>query len=108
MSLFEAAADVDSGVIYAQDALSLDGSELVQELRRKVVDATHRLCNFFLDSFPDIVSTGKDQVGDATYYSRRRPADSQIDPSIPLLSQFNLFRVTSILNIKLEIFNCPF
>ena len=39
------------------------------------------------------MAAAKPEVGIASHYRRRKPADSQLDPSFSLAEQFNLFRV---------------
>lgn len=93
VTLFEAAAELDSGPIYLQQTLALDGHELVDELRLKQAAATVSLCNAFLDRYPEIAATGRAQRGEPSYYRRRRPEDSRLDATLPLESQFDLLRV---------------
>lgn len=40
-----------------------------------------------------MISQAKPQQGEASYYPRRRPADSQLDPQRTLAEQMNLLRV---------------
>jgi methionyl-tRNA formyltransferase len=91
VTLFEAAESVDSGAIYGQTAITLSGTELVDELRQKQAEATFRLCQEFIQAYPAV--TGKPQTGKPSYYARRRPADSQLDPHKTLAEQFDLLRV---------------
>jgi len=93
VSLLAAEDPVDSGNVFLQTEIDLDGTELVGDLRQRIAEATRRLCRQFLDAFPDILAHGRPQAGDPTWYSRRRPADSELDPAQPLESQFNLLRV---------------
>jgi UDP-2,4-diacetamido-2,4,6-trideoxy-beta-L-altropyranose hydrolase len=92
VTLFEAADSVDSGPVYGQERISLDGSELISELRAHVAKATTALCSAFVDSYPNVAETGVPQAGQPTFYRRRRPVDSRIDIDRPLRDQFNLLR----------------
>lgn len=94
VTLFEAAAAVDSGPIYLQERIQFDGTELVDDLRRLQAAATIRLCRAFLADYPRILETARAQEGQPTYYRRRRPADGQLNPDVPLREQFNLLRVS--------------
>jgi methionyl-tRNA formyltransferase len=80
---------VDSGDIYAQEVLSLDGSELADEINSKLFETKCALVKKIAqgDYSP------KAQEGDATYYKRRTPADSELDPKKTIAEQFNLLRI---------------
>lgn len=93
VTLIEATDDVDSGPVYAQRWIALEGHELIDELRAAQAEATHALCRAFVDDYPDSAAQGREQIGEATYYPRRRPADSELDPHSSLAEQFNQLRV---------------
>lgn len=93
VTLFEAAEHVDSGPIYLQRRFGLEGNELIDELREKLAKITVELCCGFVQSYPKIVLSGKEQRGEATYYPRRGPADSRLDPEKTIAAQFDLLRV---------------
>lgn len=92
ITLFEAAEAVDSGLIYKQVEMVFSGLELIDELRGAVSQATQTLCRYFMREYPGVVSTGTPQMGEPTFYVRRRPRDSRIDIDRPLREQFNLLR----------------
>ncbi len=94
VTLFEAAQTVDSGVIYLQEWIKLDGDELVADLRRIQADATFRLCRSLVAHYPQSVNKTRPQTGEPTYYRRRRPSDGQLDPDQSLRDQFSLLRVS--------------
>ncbi len=91
ITLFEAAESVDSGVVYAQSSIVLNGHELVDELREKQGAATIALALSFVRKYPH--AKGKKQSGKATYYPKRTPRDSELDPKKTIASQFDLLRV---------------
>ncbi len=91
-SLLEAAEEVDSGTIYVQEKCSLSGTELVGELRDFQVRMTLSLCLKFLSCYPQSLSYGRAQVGDGTWYPRRGPEDSVLDPERTIADQFDLLR----------------
>ena len=93
VTLFEAAERIDSGPIYAQRWLEFDGHELIDDLRAAQAMATHALCRWYVDHYPDSAAQPRDQQGAETLYPRRRPQDSRLDPERPLVEQFNLLRV---------------
>ena len=73
--------------------IELDSTELVDEWRVKQATATFDLCLDWFDRYHKVVNNAKNQIGETTYYSRRRPADSEINPDLSIASQFNLLRV---------------
>lgn len=93
VSLIEAVDAVDAGCIYDQETIKLNGTELVDELRAHQAAATLRLCRNFVARYPFSLSAARVQEGEPTYYPRRRPPDSQLDPDKTLRQQFNLLRV---------------
>ena len=91
ITLFEAINEVDSGVIYEQDVILLEGHELIEEIRLKQWCATKNLILKFIEKYPFIKSS--EQVGDSTYYKRRNESNSQVDVEKSIAEQFNLLRI---------------
>ena len=63
-----------------------------------------RLCRRFVNDYPDVVTQGADQVGEESFYPRRRPEDSD-DPHKSIAEQFNLFSVLSTTSVTRHIFD---
>ena len=93
VSLFETGPRVDAGPIYLQTWITLDGTELVEELRACQADATITLCREWINRYPSIVAEGRPQAGGGTIYRRRTPKDSELDLNKTLGEQFSLLRV---------------
>lgn len=91
--LFEAAEKVDSGVVYLKETMHFKGTELVEELRAIQADATFKLCLEFIDNYSDIIDKAVSQEGESSYYHRRTPEDSRLNPDKTIREQFNLLRV---------------
>lgn len=91
--LFEATESVDSGIIYLQDKMSFTGYELIDDLRKVQAETSIRMCHEFVERYPEIVVEGKEQQGEPTFYIRRTPKDSRLDPDRTIREQFNLLRV---------------
>lgn len=91
VTLFEAAKEVDAGLIYNQKSIKLGGHELVNELRCMQGNATVELIIDFVWNFPNNV--GKEQEGTSTYYRKRVAEDSRIDITKSIESQFNLLQI---------------
>jgi len=93
VTLFEAEDDVDSGEIYLQDTIELQGHELVDELRKKQAEKTIDLCKEFVNEYPEVLNKSRTQKGSSTFYQRRAPVDSMLDPNKTIVEQFNLLRI---------------
>lgn len=93
ITLFEATAALDAGPIYLQQQIALQGYELVEEWRALQAQATLELSLSWFDRYQQVVAAAQPQYGEASHYSRRRPADSQLDPELTLAEQVNLLRV---------------
>ncbi|MWV55310.1 formyltransferase family protein [Chlorobium phaeovibrioides] len=93
LTLFEAEASVDSGVIYLQKWVQFKGDELIDEIRKTLAEEMVKMCQQFVEDYPDIVQQGRVQVGPESYYPRRCPANSALDPDKSISQQFNLLRV---------------
>ena len=89
--LFEAGNDADTGPVVYRDWLQLRGDELLPEWRALQGQKSVALCLRYLsaESRPE----GTAQQGEPTYYSRRRLADSRLDPEKTLAEQFDLLRI---------------
>jgi methionyl-tRNA formyltransferase len=93
ITLFEAVADLDAGPIQLQQEITLQGHELVEEWRTLQARATFDLCLAWFDRYQEAVNAAQPQQGEVSYYRRRRPADSELDPNRSLVEQFNVLRV---------------
>ena len=93
ITLFEAEEFVDSGNIYIQDVMHFNGTELVKELRQKQAEYSIKICVSFVEDYPGIVSRGTGQSGELSYYKKRGPDDTKLDPDKTIREQFNLLRV---------------
>jgi methionyl-tRNA formyltransferase len=93
LTLFEAVEKVDAGKIFLRGKVRLAGHELLPEIRAKTSRAIMALCEKFVRGYPGILRRGTTQTGRSTYYPRRRPADSRLDPGQSIARQFNRLRV---------------
>lgn len=91
MTLFEAAVECDAGDIIFKEQMHFEGHELLDELQHALGEMTITLCMRYLNS--EICPVGQPQSGKSTYYARRYPKDSEIDPNLTLLENFNRLRV---------------
>ncbi len=91
--LFEATKEMDNGVIYIKDHISLVGTELHDELRTALAKVIERMVLKYVRSFKDL--TGKEQKGTSTYYRKRNAQDSELAMNKTIQDQFNLLRVVN-------------
>lgn len=92
VTLLEAADSVDSGAIWAERAIQLEGHELYDEMNAKLFDTILLLMDYAIEEV-DRVRPRPQADDQPTYYRRRTPADSQLDPHKSIADQFELLRV---------------
>ncbi len=81
VTLFEGVDRVDSGPIYAQCWIELEGHELIDDIRAAQGKAASTLCRWFVDHYPESAEQARIQSGEESFYKLRRPVDSKLDPS---------------------------
>ncbi len=92
VSLLEASDKVDRGDIWARETLHFEGHELVDEIHAALFAAELRLMDFTVKNL-DRVTPRPQGEAEASYYRRRTPADSRLDPDKSIAEQFDLLRV---------------
>ncbi len=92
VTLLEAEEKVDSGAIWAQRELVLEGHELYNEINEKLFSIESELMDFAIENIYKISPTPQCEV-EPTYYRKRLPEDSRIDPDRSITEQFDLLRV---------------
>ncbi len=92
VTLLEAEDKVDTGRIWAMRRFELAGHELYDEINEKLFAATLELMDFAVQSCATIQPHAQSD-GPATYYRKRTPEDSRLDPDKTLAQQFDLLRV---------------
>lgn len=92
VTLLEAAEQVDSGAIWAQRTLRLEGHELYDEINDLLFDIELALMDYAVDCFDEIFPRPQEDRP-PTYSRRRARKDSRLDPERSLAEQFNLLRV---------------
>ena len=91
VSLLNAEDLVDSGDIWKQIEVQFGDDELFDEINGRLFDAETELMRWAIENCDRC--TPRPQVGTPSYYRRREPADSQIDPRQSIAEQFNLLRI---------------
>lgn len=89
--LLEASPDEpDAGDIWLRDSIRLSGDEMLPVWRRLQGEKTIELCLRFINEYPALQP--EKQTGNPSWYERRRPADSELNPDLSISEQFNLIR----------------
>jgi len=83
---------VDTGPIWAQRSFTVEAHELVDEIHAKLFAAELALMSDVVARFEEIEPMPQAADG-ATYYRKRTPADSRIDPERSIAEQFDLLRI---------------
>lgn len=91
ITLFEACESVDAGKYYIKDEIVLNGTELIEELHKKLGLKIVNMCLNYVQNF--LTLKGKEQSGVETFYQRRNPEDSKLDINKTIKEQFNLLRI---------------
>lgn len=92
LSLLNAEDSVDSGDIWKKKHISLNGSELYDEINELLFKAEMELLSWACQN----ISTAKpepQESSETSYYHRRTPVDSQLDVNKSIKEQFSLLRV---------------
>lgn len=92
VSLLEAADPVDSGPIWAKRWIKIADHELYDEINRNLFDAELELMDYAVNEIRCIVPAPQGNKP-PTYYRKRTPDDSRVDPDRPIVDQFDLLRV---------------
>ena len=92
VTLLEAEDKVDSGAIWSQRLMHLEGHELYNEINAKLFNIESDLMDFAVENLGRIKPTPQRQE-EAVYYGKRSPDDSRIAPDLSIAEQFDLLRV---------------
>lgn len=91
VSLLNAEDSVDTGDIWKQKHIKLNGLELYDEINSMVFEAELNLISWACKNI-DINEPKKQSSIGASYHRKREPSDSKIDINKSILEQFNLLR----------------
>jgi len=91
LTLFEATNSVDAGDWYIKDTLHLNGYELINEWQEKLGLKIVEMCINYIEQYGLI--KGKQQIGEESFYKRRKPEDSELNVDKTIREQFNLLRI---------------
>lgn len=93
LSLLEAEDKVDSGRIWYKLPFTVPKNALWDEINERLFDAELKLISLAVDNFANVTPYSQNLEIEASYFPRRTPEDSRIDPSQSLDSQFDKLRV---------------
>ncbi|TBV10796.1 UDP-glucuronic acid dehydrogenase [Stutzerimonas kirkiae] len=93
LSLLEAEDKVDSGRIWKKVVFPVPKHALCHEINKCLFEAEIELIDFAIDAFENIVPAEQTTSLEPTYYPRRLPEDSRVDPLQSIASQFDKIRV---------------
>ncbi len=91
VTLLEAAEALDAGRIWHQVDVPVPANAVCEEINALLFDAEMALMDWAL-AHADTVQP-REQSGSPSYYRKRNPDDSRIDPERPLAEVFDLLRV---------------
>tara|TARA_B100001123_G_C15291934_1_gene1017778 strand:+ start:100 stop:756 length:657 start_codon:yes stop_codon:yes gene_type:complete len=80
----------DSGPIYLRDKINLNGTELLDEIRKVLAFRIINLCIKFIKKVKKIKP--KKQIGKGSFFRMRKPLDQELKINNSILSQFNILR----------------
>ncbi|MDI2458499.1 UDP-glucuronic acid dehydrogenase [Pseudomonas aeruginosa] len=93
LSLLEAAENVDGGAIWSKEVIPVPVNALYDEINDLLFQSESRLMDFAILNFATVIPQPQSEEFEPTYYRRRVPEDSELDPKLSLAEQFNLLRV---------------
>lgn len=93
VTLLEAADSVDSGRIWKKISFAVQPHALWNEINSDLFQVEVDLINYAVENYQSIQPVDQSSLIAPTYYRRRSPEDSRIDPTKSLASQFDLLRV---------------
>lgn len=93
LSLLEADDKVDTGRIWLKRRIPVERTALWNEVNRLLFEAEIQLMNEAIEEYEQIEPYTQDTAIEPTYYRKRTPNDSRIDPYKSFAEQFDLIRM---------------
>lgn len=93
VTLLEAEDKVDSGSIWKKIPAHVEKNALWDEINAAIFDAELALMDFAVENLATIQPTQQSSATVPTYFPKRTPSDSRIDPKKSIEAQFDLMRV---------------
>jgi methionyl-tRNA formyltransferase len=93
VTLLDAADKIDTGDIWKQVSVQVSPHALWDEINRQIFATVIELLDYAVENWDRVTPKPQRSDIEPTYYRRRTPADSRLDPDKTLAEQFNLLRV---------------
>ena len=93
VSLVEAADEIDSGHIWKKVRVHIPKHALWYEINDALFTVQLELMDFAVEHIETVQPTPQNMTVQPTYYPRRTPTDSRLDPTKSIASQFDIIRV---------------
>lgn len=93
LSLLEAEDAVDSGRLWHQIKLPVPKHALWNEINDQIFSAELELMDIAVKQFESVTPVSQRNDIEPTYFPKRKPTDSRIDPYVSIASQFDQIRV---------------
>ncbi len=93
VTLLEAEDKIDTGAIWHQLQLLLQGHELYDEINALLFNVELQLMDYAVENWGQVVPRQQNTKVMSSFYRRRTPDDSEIDPDRSLKEVFNNLRV---------------
>ena len=93
LSLLEAEDAVDSGRLWHQIKFPVPKHALWNEINDQLFSAELELMDIAVEQFESVTPVSQRKDIEPTYFPKRKPADSRIDPDASIASQFDQIRV---------------
>ena len=93
VSLIEAEEPIDSGDIWKQEIIKVNEHELYDEINDLLFKVELKLMDFAVDNYKAINPVPQEKR-EGSYFRKRTPVDSEIDPNKTISEQFDLIRVS--------------
>jgi methionyl-tRNA formyltransferase len=92
LCLLEANDPVDSGAVWLKQKIHIEDHMLLSEINHKLFEAELSLMTMAINKLDQIKPIQQDENG-RTYWPKRTPEDSRLDPNKTLSEQFNILRL---------------
>jgi len=93
LSLLEAEDKVDTGRIWLKLRIPVEKTALWDEVNDRLFSAEIQLINQAIEGYGRIEPYNQSAGSESTYYRKRTPDDSQVDPNKSFADQFDLIRM---------------
>lgn len=93
LSLLEAEDAVDSGRLWHQIKFPVPKHSLWNEINDQLFSAELELIDFAVEQFESVTPVPQRTDIEPTYFPKRKPVDSRIDPHASIASQFDQIRI---------------